>query len=797
VRAIGLDLGTAHLRAAAMVAGVPTFVQDTGGATAIPAVVSFQTDGIRAGTAALHRAALHPQGVVRGIKRLLGHADVFVGNERLPVRKVAVCLLEHMLGLAQQQLGSRPENAVVAVPAWFRPGARAALIEAVELAGLRVQRVILEPTAAALAIPPLARGEQRVAVVDAGAGGVSAALLVLGPGRLQLLAAVGDDQAGGEAVDLQLTDEILQDLSLEHSSFTPEDPRLELLRQSLERLKRDLHSVGQSNAPAFFLHDKDGNPVNLSLTRARMDRALGDTLARVETCCLETLAKAGLHCGDVDVLILAGGMVRLQSVRERIEHVMGRKAAPGFEPAEVVTAGAAMLADSIARGTELERIDETCFESRSFAPGARPPGGTLVPSKAASAVPGAAPPKPESHAPLQPAEAAPDAQPPPYARAHAIPPPRAAASAPAAEPAAPPATARPHPAPTVPPWTGSVTGQAFNVQDFAQLLELPMVRGCGPDEHDRMALPILLIHAVARPAMSGTLLLEHAARSASLMVVAGRAHMDPAEHASVCKAFLWPELTYTFDGKRPNVGHRPATGMVRLLVDGLKTLGRSLSVQQLEKALGERLRLAPVVRTEREHVLRRLGLDSRELRLVEGLMDGTNSGQDLVKSGAGPHTTLQLLVLLTAFELVDWHEVVARRGFGLAERLTQQAARAEKVNHFDALGVHWSAGAEEIQAAYQSLCRKLSHGTAEYAAAPETCARILKRAEAAVAALSDPNDILRLRREACPGVDFDALNDFLKKRVESLEMRTDTRELKTALGTRKEVAAVGHYKDEK
>jgi hypothetical protein len=342
-----------------------------------------------------------------------------------------------------------------------------------------------------------------------------------------------------------------------------------------------------------------------------------------------------------------------------------------------------------------------------------------------------------------------------------------------------------------------VTGRAFNVQDFSQLLELPMVRGSGPDEHDRMALPILLIHAVARPAMSGTLLLEHGTRCASLMVVAGRAHLDPAEHSSVCKAFLWPELTYTFDGKRPNVGHRPATGMVRLLVDGLKTLGRSLSVQQLEKALGERLRLAPVVRTEREHVLRRLGLDSRELRLVEGLMDGTTSGQELVKSGAGPHTTLQLLVLLTAFELVEWHEVVARRGFGLAERLAQQAARAEKANHFDALGVHWSAGADEIQAAYQSLCRKLSHGTAEHAAAPETCARILRRAEAAVAALSDQSQIMRLRREACPGVDFEALNDFLKKRVESLAMRTDTRELKTALGTRKEVAAVSHYKDEK
>jgi actin-like ATPase involved in cell morphogenesis len=781
VRAIGLDLGTAHLRAAAMVASVPTFVQDAGGANAFPAVVSFQTDGIRAGTAALHRAALHPQGIVRGIKRLLGHADVTVSNERLPVQKVVVCLLEHMIGRAAQQLGCRPESAVVAVPAWFRPGARSAMVDAVEIAGLRVQRVILEPTAAALALPPLSEGRQRVAVVDAGAGGVSAAMLLLSPGRIELLAAVGDDQAGGEAVDRQLTDGILQDLSLEYSSFAHEDPRLELLRQSIERLKRDLHSVGRSNAPAFFLHDKNGNPVTLSLSRAQLDLALGDTIERTEKCCREMLAKSGLRSADVDTLILAGGMVRLPSVHECIERVMGCRATAGFDPAEVVTVGAAMLADSIARGTELERIDETAFESRSFAPGARPPGGTLVPSKAVSAAPGAPAPKPGTVSAAAPAE------PPPYARAHAIPPPRAISLAPST--AAPPGAQ-----PSLPPLTGAATGRAFNPRDFVQLLTLPIVRGAGPDEHDRIALPILLIHALARAKMTGTLRLEHGDKDASLMVVAGRPHVDSGERSAICKAFLWPELTFTFDGARPNIGHRQGASMVRLVLEGLRTIGRSLSVDQVESALGERMQLAPVPRPEREFVLRRLGLDSRELRLVEGLMDGTNRGKDLVKSGAGPHTTLQLLVLLTAFELVDWHPVVARRGLGLAERLAQQADRAEKANHFDALGVHWSAGADEIQTAYESLHHRLSRGTAEYAASPQACTRILKRAEAAATALSDPREAVRFRREACPDIDFDALDDFLVKRIKSLELRTDTRDLKTALNTHHEVVAVSHYR---
>jgi actin-like ATPase involved in cell morphogenesis len=780
VRAIGIDLGTAHVRAAAVVAGVPTFIQDAGGATAIPAVVSLQDDGIRVGAAAVRRAALHPQGLVRGIKRVLGHADVLVGNERLPVRKVVVCLLDHLLRLAAEQLGSRPECAVVTVPAWFRPGARAALTDAVEVAGLHVQRVILEPTAAAVALQSHAQAQARVAVVDAGAGGVTAALLSVGPGRIDLLAAVGDDRAGGEAVDAVLTNEIWKDLSLESSGFSSGDPRHELLRQSLERLKRDMLSVGMSNAPAFYLHDKDGTPVTLSLSRTRLDVALGDTLDRMDACCREALTRAGLHTGEVDALILAGGMVRIQSVRERIERVMGRKAMPGLDPDEVATVGAALLADALARGTDLGRIDETAFDSRSFAPGAHPTAGTLAPARIATAAPGAPPNVLRTDHPAHPASSSPSAGPEPHLPAtRAIFPPRAASSAPAS--------------------SGPATGRAFNVQDFSELLALPIVHGSGADEHDRIALPILLIHVLARPTMSGTLQLERDGHCASLMVLAGRAHSEPGEHAAICKAFLWPELAYAFDAKRPNVGHRPGAGMIRLVVEGIKTMGRSLSVQQIANALEPRLRLAPVVRPEREHVLRRLGLDSREQRLVEGLMDGTTSGHDLVKSGAGPHTTLQLLVLLTAFELVEWHEVVARRGFGLAERLAQQADRAEKANHFDALGVHWSAANDEIQAAYQSLCRKLARGTPECAASPEACARIVKRAAAAAAALGDPDEIVRLRREACPGVDFDALNDFLEKRVQSLELRTDTRELRTALTTRKEVVVVSHYRppDEK
>jgi hypothetical protein len=189
----------------------------------------------------------------------------------------------------------------------------------------------------------------------------------------------------------------------------------------------------------------------------------------------------------------------------------------------------------------------------------------------------------------------------------------------------------------------------------------------------------------------------------------------------------------------------------------------------MAEALGTKLDLAPVVRQDRGDAVTRLGLLPAEKRTLD-LLDGATSGRALERSGVGRHTTLGLLVMLSAFDTLEWREPVRTARETVAQMVERRMIRMLGPNHFEALGVHWSAPAEAIDQAYRALVTELAAGGDLDRAAPSACAKMRERARQAYDVLSDPKRRIAHRREAYP-LDYEALSELMEKRADALEMK--------------------------
>ncbi len=323
----------------------------------------------------------------------------------------------------------------------------------------------------------------------------------------------------------------------------------------------------------------------------------------------------------------------------------------------------------------------------------------------------------------------------------------------------------------------AASGELVRPPDAAALVALPCADTCALPDPSRVALPVLLARLLADVAVTGTLTLERRGSGlAEMRIEEGHAVMSAWQHRLLLDAFAWPDGVYRFEpcatGKLPRRGPRPVS-LMSFVVEGLRTLTRTYEVEAIEGALGDRLDLAPVVAPEREPVLGHLGLTGLERRLMEISLDGSTPGRALIELGRlGRETVVGLFVILTVFDAIAWTEVRAAPQVSQDDELARRAAKMDGLNHFLAMGLHWSSLSEEIDARYEALMGELVAPNDASPAAQVSVARMRSRVEAAYAILADPSRRKEYRLRVYP-LDYEAIAGVATERAKHRALRAD------------------------
>ncbi len=338
---LGIDLGTTNSLVGVMDSGFPILLADAEGSRLTPSAVHFAADGtVTVGAAALRRRALEPARTVTSVKRLIGRRSgegdwqppydlAALGTS--PVQ-VSAEILRHLRGIAERAMEQTLTRAVITVPAYFNDAQRAATKKAGELAGLQVERILSEPTAAALAYGLDKLGEHRkVAVYDLGGGTFDISVLELRDGVFQVLSTAGDTQLGGDDLDRALA---------AHLAPAGADPARFL--EAAEAAKKRLSEAESTRVELPFY---DGtHSFAAEVTRAELDKLARPLLDRTRSHCLRALADAGLQAADLDEVILVGGSTRMPLVRRTVAEIFGREPNLSQHPDEAVALGAVIQA---------------------------------------------------------------------------------------------------------------------------------------------------------------------------------------------------------------------------------------------------------------------------------------------------------------------------------------------------------------------------------------------------------------------------------------------------------------------
>lgn len=346
---VGIDLGTTHSLVSVMTEGGPRLLAGPGGSALLPSAVAVDgRGGLLVGEAALARLERAPDAGVRWFKRDMGSERTLrLGEDEVSPVELSAVILRELAAIASAELGAKVEQVVVTVPAYFREAQRAATVEAARLAGLRVVRLINEPTAAAMAHGFADRHRERtILVVDLGGGTLDVSVLDVFEGIVEIVGSGGRSRLGGE----DFTDR-LYEVALERAGLDGPGGTLgALLRRECERAKRALSQVEVVDLPLPAGGGdewRDGR--SFRLDRATFAELCAPLLAEVEYCIRDTLLAAGRHLQDIEELLLVGGAVRMPCLRERVEALLGRPAVEGPDPDEAVALGAALQAGLVAR----------------------------------------------------------------------------------------------------------------------------------------------------------------------------------------------------------------------------------------------------------------------------------------------------------------------------------------------------------------------------------------------------------------------------------------------------------------
>lgn len=351
---LGIDLGTTNSLVGVVDSGFPILLADADGERLTPSVVSYGADGsVTVGRAALRRRALEPERTITSVKRLIGRRagegewrpPYDLGKIGVTPVEVSAAILAHLRGIAERAMEQTITRAVITVPAYFNDAQRGATIRAGQLAGLTVERIVSEPTAAALACGLDKLGEhQKIAVFDLGGGTFDVSILELHEGVFQVLATAGDTQLGGDDVDQMLAAWLWERAAL--SSAPPFDalPAVARVRliEAAEAAKKRLSSEDRVEIAVPFLWREQS--LALELTRADLEKLASPWAGRTRKHCLRALADAGLRSDELDRVILVGGSTRMPLVRRLAAEIFGQEPDVSHNPDEAVALGAVIQA---------------------------------------------------------------------------------------------------------------------------------------------------------------------------------------------------------------------------------------------------------------------------------------------------------------------------------------------------------------------------------------------------------------------------------------------------------------------
>jgi len=368
---IGIDLGTTNSCVAVMEGGDPVVIANTEGSRTTPSTVAFTESGERlVGQTAKRQAITNPENTVFGVKRLIGrkfdspivqkdieilpfkitkaaNADAHVscrGKDFSPA-EISAMILKKMKETAESYLGEPVTEAVITVPAYFNDSQRQATKDAGRIAGLNVQRIINEPTAASLAYGLDKKHDEKIAVFDLGGGTFDISILELGEGVFEVKSTNGDTHLGGEDFDLRIIDYLANEFKKDQGIDLRNDKMaLQRLKEAAEKAKIELSGSTETDINLPFITADANGPkhLNIKLTRAKLEALVDDLIDKVTGPCQTAIKDAGVKQSDIDEVILVGGMTRMPKVQEKVKAIFGKEPHRGVNPDEVVAIGAAI-----------------------------------------------------------------------------------------------------------------------------------------------------------------------------------------------------------------------------------------------------------------------------------------------------------------------------------------------------------------------------------------------------------------------------------------------------------------------
>ena len=343
---IGIDLGTTYSAVAVLEGGEAKIIPNPEGNRTTPSVVAFKGDEIQVGEVAKRHAITNPNTVI-SIKRHMGtDYKVEVNGKKYSPQEISAMILQNLKATAESYLGEKVTKAVITVPAYFNDAQRQATKDAGKIAGLEVERIINEPTAAALAYGlDKTDIDQKVLVFDLGGGTFDVSILELGDGVFEVLATSGDNLLGGDDFDQAIIDYLVEEFKKEQGIDLSKDKMaMQRLKDAAEKAKKDLSGVTSTQISLPFISAGANGPVHLenTLTRAKFDELTRHLVEKTLVPTRQALKDAGLTPSDIDQVILVGGSTRIPAVQEAIKKEMGKEPHKGVNPDEVVAMGAAI-----------------------------------------------------------------------------------------------------------------------------------------------------------------------------------------------------------------------------------------------------------------------------------------------------------------------------------------------------------------------------------------------------------------------------------------------------------------------
>jgi molecular chaperone DnaK len=348
-KTVGIDLGTTNSVVAVMEGGDPVVIANAEGARTTPSIVGFTKTGERlVGAPAKRQSVVNPDRTVVSIKRHMGtdFRTTIDGTPYSP-EQISAAILQKLKADAESYLGDTVNAAVITVPAYFNDAQRTATKNAGEIAGMKVLRIINEPTAAALAYGLDKKSNETILVYDLGGGTFDVSILEVGDGVFEVKSTSGDTQLGGDDFDQRLVDHIASEFQKENGIDLRKDKQaLQRLREAGEKAKIELSSTMSTNVNLpFITADQDGpKHLDLNITRAKFDDLTKDLVERTRKSVDQALADAKLTVSDIDEVILVGGSTRIPAVQELVRSMTGKDPNRSVNPDEVVAVGAAIQA---------------------------------------------------------------------------------------------------------------------------------------------------------------------------------------------------------------------------------------------------------------------------------------------------------------------------------------------------------------------------------------------------------------------------------------------------------------------